>query len=292
MQAPHESGKSLGYYPFGTALNVIGSEGPFLAIMDRITRQFERDGHQVESTRWEKVYVSKASTGPMSAVRLANEDLNVIVAFNNGKETERYDEGKALTDYLSFELITQEEFEKKKSTAVSQLIADTTNIQKRGGVIELRNAGGKVIRRFVDKPDAEEDRQEYTYTGQIPLLNAYVVAGTYWESIDYKLINKETGKEIQATYDYPHISPDGKFLVSIYSNVYSTTADFEIYSIANNKIKLIMGASFGNWMASGNDEMFWGADGFLYVPIVHSAAFWNENGDLNNQYQCVRIGIR
>jgi hypothetical protein len=115
---------------------------------------------------------------------------------------------------------------------------------------------------------------------------------SYWESWDYKFINKTTGKEEVSFVDYPFISPDKKHIISISANPYNTTADLELYSILNNKVRMIMGASFKTWMpVNGADTMFWSSDGFLYVAALPVSTYWNANGDFNTDRQYIRIKV-
>lgn len=186
-------------------------------------------------------------------------------------------------------MITRADFESKKKTEVSFLIADTTKIRKKNGVIEL--PCDSIVKRYVDKPDAEEQSQEFTYVGYFPLLNKYVLTGVYYEDSDYKLVDKLNGKEISLE-DYPRVSGDKKYLITISANGYDNTGDIGLYSIENNAIKLIMSAAFKNWMpASEKENSFWSNDGYLYVPVIHAQVSANANGPLTGNYQYIRIRV-
>lgn len=279
-QQPNKLAKSVTRFDYGARLEVIEISGEWLGVRERVLRKFIRNGSNVESTGWEKVYVPKSATGKLNDIKLLERDLNIITSFTINQKTVQYDEGKVLSDYLEIELIDKAIFDAKKATAVNYLLADTSVIYKKNGVIELPTA--TAVKKYIDKPDAEEERQEYTYLGQIGLLNRYIIQGSYWESWDYKFINKTTGKEEVCFVDYPFISPDKKHIICISANPYNTTADLELYTIQNSKVRMIMGASFKTWMpVNGADTMFWSSDGYLYVAALPVSTYWNANGDFN-----------
>ncbi|NEU07790.1 SH3 domain-containing protein [Flavihumibacter sp. R14] len=275
-------------FEYGAKLDVIEISGEWLGVRERVMRKFVRNGSNIESTGWEKVYIPKSATGKLIDIKLLKTDLNIITSLTIDQKTIQYEEGKILTDYLEIELTDKATFDHNKASAVNYMLADTTVIYKKNGVIILPTAKG--IRKYIDKPDAEEDRQEYVYLGQIEFLNSYILQGSYWESWDYKFINKTSGKEENSFVDYPFISPDKKHILCISANPYNTTADLELYTIQNNKVRMIMAASFRNWMpVNGMDSMFWSSDGFLYVAALHINAYWDANGYLNKERQYLRI---
>ncbi|UKJ08594.1 hypothetical protein [Solitalea lacus] len=221
--------------------------------------------------------------------KLTSQDLNMVSFLQEGEKLEHYKDGKPLKQYLELEVIDQSLFEAKKVSSVDFLLADTLALTKNDGVIELICKKNTV--QYVDKPDAEEDRQVYNYVGQIEFLNKYVISGSYWEDSDYKLIDKTSG-ESETFGDYPFISADKKSIVCIKPNPYETTGDLELYSINNGKMKFIMGASFTNWMpATEEDVAFWSTDGYFYFVAFHSKEFWHQDGKLNAQYQYLRLKV-
>jgi hypothetical protein len=281
--------KTLGTYEYGEKLSVIEINEDWLGIMDRITRKYtQKDGSQVTSNGWEKVYVSRKALGPISQVYLIESDLNLILWATINNKTEHFEKGKRLNDYLKIELIDQKVFDSKKNTSVSFLIADSSEVKKVNGVIELKCSNK--IKKLIDKPDAEENREEYKYVGQIDFLNKYVVTGSYWESSDYKFFDKITGEESQSFGDYPVISPDKKNIICINANPYEETGDLELYSINNmNKIDAVLSVSFKNWMPGS--DMFWSTDNYLYMTVNRSSSFWKEDGNINDKYQYLRIKV-
>ncbi|MGJ1446510.1 SH3 domain-containing protein [Sphingobacterium spiritivorum] len=289
-QHPNEQSKKLGRYTYGTRLEVIEETDKWYGIRDRITRNYIENGQETETTRWEKVYVLKSKTGSMKEITLVPADLDIISLLEKNGKTEYFEKGKQLKEYLKIELIDKSLFDSKKQSAVDFFLADTTKIEKKNGVIELKTPGKTV--RFTDKPDAEEDMQIFKYEGQIEFLNSYLISGSYYESMDYRLIDKTSGEEKQVFGEFPYLSPDKKNIICIYANPYESTGDFELYTITDKRIKRTMSVSFKNWMPAVNPgEMFWSTDGYLYLTANHINSFWMEDGQLNTSFQYLRIKV-
>lgn len=144
--------------------------------------------------------------------------------------------------------------------------------------------------RFTDRQEDGDGLREFRYEGHVPSLHQYLIGGTYWESGDYRFVDQRTGAETAIFTDYPHLSPDGRYIISLYANPYETTADLELYTISGNTVKPLITASFAKWMpVSDPQEIFWNSDGWLYMPVNHTDAYWKEDGSLNDQFQYLRI---
>ncbi|TJZ52526.1 SH3 domain-containing protein [Sphingobacterium olei] len=289
-QEGDEKSTTLGMYEYGARLDVIEETEKWLGVRERITRKFNVNGSNIESTGWEKVYVIKNKTGLINEVSLVSSDLNVISFLTLDKKTEYFENGKQLKAYLSLELIDKAIFDKNSSSSVDFILADTTVNKKKNGVIELKCKDKTV--KFIDRPDAEEERQEFYYAGKVDFLNQYIIGGSYWESLDYRFIDITSGEETATFGEFPYISPDKQNVICIYTNPYETTADLELYAIFNNKIEHVMSASFRNWMPTvEGGAMYWGVDGYLYLTVNHVNSFWKADGNLNDKCQYMRIKI-
>lgn len=289
-QEKNVNSKTLGTYEYGVMLEVIEDAGDWLGVRDRITRTYIENDKTIESNGWEKVYVRKEATGKMGQLSLLPSDLNVINFLTINEKNQEVKENQRLNDFIKIELIDKSLFDSKKQTSVNYLVRDTTAITKKNGIIELKTPNKTKI--FKDNPTDEDSRQIFSYLGQVPVLNQYLVQGNYYEGSDFQFIDKTTGAETKTFVDLPYVSPDKKHIIAIYSNPYESTADLELYSVNGSKIKNIISASFKNWMpAIDPSEMFWSNDGYLYLNVNHSKAAWQENGKLNNQFQYIRIRI-
>lgn len=219
-----------------------------------------------------------------------NKNLSVITSlYIHGKEKELNND-TILENYLHIEPVTKAEFLSKQKTAINFVAVDSPGIKKKKGRISLPIKSGTKL--FIDKSHTEENRQEYSYLGEIAFLNVYVIGCNYPESADYKFISKLNGAELQNFSAFPYISPNKKYIIAIYTDPYETDADLEFYQIVNGRLQNIIRASFKNWMpASEKVNMFWGGDGNLYVPVLAPENFWKPDGQLNTQYEYIRISV-
>lgn len=219
---------------------------------------------------------------------LVASDLNIITYITENDSTVFYNGDESLTKYFNLELIDQKLYNAKKKKAVSFLLANTTAHKKMNGTVTLPCQKKTVT--FTDLPSEEETHRIYEYIGEIGWLNAYMVFGMYWEDYDYKLIDKTSGEEIKVFVDFPNISADKKNILCLGANIYENTADLDFYTIDHKKIIQKMNAAFKYWMPAGEvTDMFWSTDGYFYLPVVASANYWKPDGNLNNQWQYIRI---
>ena len=227
---------------------------------------------------------------PVKRTRLRNSDLKVISSLTMNRKTEYVDSAKMLKGVFEMELISKQLFEAQENSALNFLLEDTSKVRKKNGVTELYTRSG--TRKYVDKPDAEEYKKIVDYVGQFEFLDAYVLHSTYYESEDYRLIHKTSGKEISTFGSYPRVSPDKQHILCIASNPYDNTADLELYSIKDTRIRHKLSVSFSNWMPiTDPGKIFWSTDGYLYLAVNHIHSFWKENGAINETYQYIRIKI-
>lgn len=280
---------NLGRYKYGEQLEVIEILNGWLGVRDRIHRVYK---NRHERIAWEEVYVQSNSTGKLSDIHLIQHDLNVINSITINNRSQEYPEGHFLNEYLKLELVDKSMFDEQTSNAVNYLVQDTTNIVKKNGTIELPY-DNKKIKRYTDKPDEEETSQIFTYIGNIPFLNKYVLTGSYYEGSDYKLVDNVTGDELSLG-DYPYISPDKKYLVWISANPYENTADFGLYTINGKNVKQLMVTSFMNWVPVTEEKLtiFWSSDNYIYVPVLPSTTFQAPSGKWNyKNFQYLRIKV-
>ena len=291
-QLPSGAARSVKSYAFGEKLEVIEEQKDWYAVQDRIRREYDENNDGIVEThivKWEKVFVKKEQTGSTMPASLTSKDLNILAYLSVGEEYESFEDGKALNDYLKTELINKAFFEKKRPLAVDFLSKDES-IKKTNGVISIPTAKKPV--KFVDKDNGDDGDERFDYIGSIDFLNQHVIEGNYWESSNYKMIDKNSGEMTQTFIDYPHISPNKKYIISAYTNPYEQYTDLELYKIEGTDIIQIMGAGFMHWMSTVEPEnIFWARDGYLYLAVNHSAAFWKEDGHINDEFQYIRIKV-
>lgn len=291
-QGADQKAPALGRYPYGTKLDVIGEEGDWIAVMDRIQRsQKEADGQTVEVTRWEKVYVAKAKLGTQDKIKLSPKDLNLILLQKVGDKENYYEKGQPLDKYLHLELIDEQTFLAAKRTAQDEMLKDTLSYKKTGMTLDLPLKNGRRL-TFTDHDIDNEHHARYDYMGHYDFLNAYAVSGSYWESGDVRLFDRNDGHLIVECGDYPHFSTDKKYLMTLHADPYETTGDLQLFHVKQGKIAPMLFFSFKCWMPAGEEDLtFWGRDGHIYAAVNHIDAYWTEKGFLSDRYQFLRIKV-
>lgn len=261
------SAASLGYYRLGYELEYSYASGEWLGIPVERTVTWEDRGYEISKVIKELAFVSKKATGTLQELTLIPSDLNKIVAITKFKEkTIQYVKPHELKEFLKLDLAFKIEYLSQKSRQIRALIKDSTGVTKKGNMLTLQMESQQKI--FLSKPDQEEQRIEYEYIGQIPALNKYVLLVSYWESFEYILIDKTTGHEALRLHDWPHLSPDGKYLLILNDDVYNQYTEIELYTIDGEVYQPIVNLAFANWSTVEEvEKAFWGQDGYFYASI-------------------------
>ncbi|WP_413520874.1 hypothetical protein [Psychrobacter glacincola] len=291
-QLPNDTAEKLKSYMFGDKLEVIEDAKGWYGIKAMMRREYEDDeGRYVTADQEEKIYIKKNEVGTLDKVVLITDDLNILSYSNIDEKYAGVENGKPLDSILIFELIDKSLFEKKRALAVNFLSTGNAKVKKENGVLSIPTAKETV--KLVDIETDNDSEARFKYMGQIDFLNQYVVFGQFWESSSYIIFDSITGKQTQDFIEYPYISPDKQYIMAVYANPYDEPrTDLELYRIQNKKITPIMSAGFKNWMPVDEPkDIFWAKDGYLYLAVTHSAAFWKENGSLNDTYQYIRIKV-
>ncbi len=291
-QGPDQSAPVLGKYPYGTKLDVIAEEGDWVAVMDRIQRDYKgARGEKGDVTRWEKVYVAKSKLGKQDQITISPKDLNLIVSITiNGRET-YYEKGHSLDEYLRLELIDEQTFSAARKTSKDYLIKDTMSYFKNGKVLELPLKNGEKL-IFRDKGVDSELEEQYSYKGHYDFLNAYAVEGNYWESSDVRLFDKQDGHLIVECGASPFFSSDKNYLMTLLADPYESTGDLQLFHVKQGKVSPMLFVRFKEWMPTWKEELiFWGKDGCIYTVANHINGYWGDEGALNEKAQFIRISI-
>jgi hypothetical protein len=199
-------------------------------------------------------------------------------------------EDSILRKHLKIELISYDQYLLKKKTKVNFLVADTAKYKKKNGSlrIPLLNTSTK---SFKDRLTDDEGRVENTYLGTFPFLNAFLVETMLWEDVNYTLYSQKNGADIGLFTAMPHVTPDKKKIVAFYANAYETECSVDVYSLINGKTRSILSITFPHWMPGGDDLIFFGADGKIYVPFQFTEDFWNSEGNFNTEYRYLRVTL-
>ncbi len=291
-QLPNDTAENLKSYMFGDKLEVIEDDKGWYGIKAMMHREYEDDeGRHVRADQEEKIYIKKSEVGTLDKVVLIADDLNILTYLNIDENYVGFENGKPLDNTLKFELINKSLFEKKREIAVNFLSTDNAKVKKENGVLSIPTAKKTV--KLVDIDTANDDEALFEYKGQFNFLSQHLIFGQFFESSSYTMTDKINGEQTQEFIGYPYISPDKQYIIAVYANPYDEQhTDLELYRIQNKKILPIIRAGFKNWMPIEEPEdIFWAKDGYLYLAVTHSAAFWKENGSFNDTYQYIRIKV-
>ena len=265
---------------YGYQVEVIGEESDWFQIKERVSRSFLRDGNLVHSSGWEVVSIPKQNVGKLAQIKLKANDLY-----------ETYD-NTSVKGKIELLLISEAEFNKARIRRESFLAKRESLVSSNDTVLTvvLGNGTNKV---YVSMPNAEVEMVIYNYVGHLSFLNAYLLGIGYYEGGEYKLIDATRGEEIISFIDYPEISPDGRYIVSLYTNPYEISTDIQLHTIGRDKkIKKELEASFSKWMVAQEPcEVFWLDNTTLVMKVTHAQAFWDETGSLNGDSQHLKMKI-
>lgn len=287
-----KSAKVLGHLSYGTQVKVYDSTSNWLGIWVTIDRvKTMPDGIKYNRQEEEKIYIPKSSTGQLTEINLVPSDLNKIVSITRlREETITHIKPQPLQEFLRFELAYKAEYLSNKANKVEQLLKDSTGVKVKGRQLTLQFASKE--RTYVNENENEEDGVEYEYIGQIPAINKYVIRATYWESLEYILIDRTSGEESIRPHEFPHLSPDGKFLIVFDDDVFKSHPEVELYTVNETTIEPIVNLAFANWtLPEGAESGFWGKDGYFYISVIHRNYFDVYGNEIKDKVQYMRIKI-
>ena len=94
-------------------------------------------------------------------------------------------------------------------------IAKSENlVERKGKILSLRLLSGQMLNLTnLETCDVYENCLFYTYRGLVANKQFFLVNAAYYEGGGIFLISRKTGEQVDVIDD-PHVSPDGKFIVS------------------------------------------------------------------------------
>jgi hypothetical protein len=279
-EMPDKKSAILDTLEYGHLVEVVGEEGEWYQIKERVSRSFIRSGNMIHSSGWEVVNIPKQNVGELTQIKLKGSEL-----------FETYDKAP-VKGKIELQLISEAEFNSARNKKESFLVKQEALVSSKDSVLTIATGNG-AKKDYISTPDAEVDMQVFNYVGHIHYLNAYLLGIGYYEGGEYKLYDATSGEEVISFNDYPEISPDGRYIVSMYTNPYEQSTDFQLHTIGpDKKIKKELEASFSNWMLALEPyEVYWVDKTTLVMKVVHSKAFWDETGNLNNDSQYLKMKI-
>ena len=199
-----------------------------------------------------------------------------------------YDGGNQLADFFVIELIDKDTFLKNRVSAVEYFTLDSTSIKKYKGVLRLPCGNGAVT--LTDNLSDGEHHKEFSYVGQVKALNAYLISGIYWEDWNYFMVDKNGGRTIQTFANFPYLSADERFIVSVDVDSFEGAAYIDLYEVSNKRyIDPMIGMYIKNWIPMGNDKMYWSTDNYLYMAVLSNQDYWAAEGNYTGLDQYIRL---
>lgn len=179
----------------------------------------------------------------------------------NLKKIEHSDSFK-LEEGLLIETISEKEYEIANQSKYRHYLKDTLALVKIKQSIQI----GKTI--LTDRISKNKDFEFYSYLGYFPIFNQYLVQGEYLDSLDYKMIDKNSGQIKQSFVSYPIISHNGNFVSVCKTNDFENQTYFEIYRYENGFYKNAFKAIFTNWRVVDFEKYaFWSKEGIFYLKV-------------------------
>jgi len=180
---------------------------------------------------------------------------------NNFKQVESNIPFK-LKEGLLIEEITNEDYLNEKNKKYSHYLKDTLKLVKIDNSIKIN----KTILK--DNFSANGNYQFYSYLGYFPIVNQYLIRGEYLDSLDYKMVDKNSGEIKQSFLSYPIISKNGNFVAICKTNEIEKLSYFEIYSYSNGFYNNAFKGVFTNWrIVDFEDFAFFGINGSFYLKV-------------------------
>lgn len=288
--------QTLNVFPYLRLCSVVDEVGDWYAILDSIfVNEFAEMGEQYDIPVYRKVYIKKNATGSITDYKLKKEDF-AIFSYESTDGNEVLE--SVYEDVMTFELISETEFQKYKMKSIDFVKHDTASIRKVNNTLKLPCKNKTLVLKDERGSDAEPDKTNiYTYIGRIDLLNAYLVYVEFFEDDGYNIYDKNTGKLIDTFDSYPIISPDKKYIADIYINPFDLTTDFSLYQLSKDgKFRPYYDFSFRKWSpysdgSNHNNDYFWGANNTIYVKTINLDISGYPNLDLNAAIQYLKIKI-
>lgn len=167
-----------------------------------------------------------------------------------------------LEEGLIIEEVSEQKYFEMKRTSSRYYLKDTLSMMKKNQNLVIGNT------KLTDKIYSKNRFESYLYLGYFPILNQYLIKGTYSESEDYKLIDKNSGQIKQSLISYPIISFKANFIAVCSFDHFEKVTNFEIYKFHNGMYFNAFKAKFINWeVLDFQENSFWGTDGSIYLKV-------------------------
>ena len=199
--------------------------------------------------------------------------------------------------HLNISCVSYEEYEGAFRDKVDFLQKDTLTIVKKNGKLTFVCKHKTVyLKDDISELADKHFDTTYTYLGNNPVLDQYVVLENTERAYAYILIDKTTGEK-RRFEKFPFLSVDKKYIINIGRDYYNWEGIISLYRIKSIKpfeIDTLVNGNTKWWTTYDFDKepIFFSKNGFLYAPMNVIPNFFDEHNNPNKQRMYIKIGIR
>ena len=243
-----------------------------------------------ELYKTERGYVEKEDMGDWEALK-SKMTGEVLVESIYG------DISDTISKYLNINQVSSEEYQKALKNKVDFLQRDTLAIVKKKGKLTFVCKQRTVyLKDDISELADKHFDMIYTYLGNIPAIDQYVVLEDTERSSAYILIDKTTGEK-RRFEKFPFLSADKRYIINIGRDYYDRDRLISLYRIEHIKplkIDTLVEGYTKSWDVYDLDKepIFFSKNDYLYAPMNVVSNFFDEHNNPNKQRMYIKIGIR
>ena len=243
-----------------------------------------------ELYKTERGYVEKEDMGDWEALK-SKMTGEVLVESIYG------DISDTISKYLNINQVSSEEYQEALKNKVDFLQRDTLAIVKKKGKLTFVCKQRTVyLKDDISELADKHFDMIYTYLGNIPAIDQYVVLEDTERSLAYILIDKTTGEK-RRFEKFPFLSADKRYIINIGRDYYDLDRLISLYRIEHIKplkIDTLVEGYTKSWDVYDLDKepIFFSKNNYLYAPMNVLSNFFDEHNNPNKQRMYIKIGIR
>ena len=202
-----------------------------------------------------------------------------------------------ISKYLNINQVSSEEYQEALKNKVDFLRRDTLAIVKKKGKLTFVCKQRTVyLKDDISELADKHFDMIYTYLGNIPAIDQYLVLEDTERSLAYILIDKTTGEK-RRFEKYPFLSADKRYIINIGRDYYDRDRLISLYRIEHIKplkIDTLVEGYTKSWDVYNLDKepIFFSKNDYLYAPMNVVSNFFDEHNNPNKQRMYIKIGIR
>ena len=202
-----------------------------------------------------------------------------------------------ISKYLNINQVSSEEYQEALKNKVDFLRRDTLAIVKKKGKLTFVCKQRTVyLKDDISELADKHFDMIYTYLGNIPAIDQYVVLEDTERSVAYIVIDKTTGEK-RRFEKFPFLSADKRYIINIGRDYYDKDRLISLYRIEHIKplkIDTLVEGYTKSWDVYDHDKepIFFSKNDYLYAPMNVLSNFFDEHNNPNKQRMYIKIGIR